>query len=177
VVSGALILIGAPGAGKSAVLDALSTRLEIERVPFGAIETEELGRGWPWLGARDWLPELAAIVALQREAGRDTFLVVATTETEEELRGVVDAVAAERTVVVCLSAPGAVTAARVAEREPDTWPGKAALVAHSRTLAQAIPSLPGIDVVIPTDGRDVDSVVAEVLGVLDAQGVIRHAAR
>lgn len=175
-MSGALILIGAPGAGKTAVLEALSTLLEIDGVTFGAIETEELGRGWPWLGARDWVPQLAAILVLQRQAGRDTFLVVATTETADELRDVIEAVGAERTVVICLSAPAEVTSARVAEREPDTWPGKAHLVAHSRTLAHDIPSLLGIDVAISTAGRDCADVAAEVRTVLEAREVISRAA-
>lgn len=47
-MSGAIILTGAPGSGKSSVLAALSTLLEIEGVAFGAIESEQLARGWPW---------------------------------------------------------------------------------------------------------------------------------
>jgi adenylate kinase family enzyme len=47
----ALLLIGAPGAGKSAVLDALATLLEIEEIEHGAIESEQLARGLPLLGA------------------------------------------------------------------------------------------------------------------------------
>jgi putative protein kinase ArgK-like GTPase of G3E family len=35
----------APGAGKSAVLDALSTRLEVAGVQHATIEIEELARG------------------------------------------------------------------------------------------------------------------------------------
>ena len=48
-MSGAMILTGAPGSGKTSVLDALCTRLEIDGVRFGAFETEQLARGWPWL--------------------------------------------------------------------------------------------------------------------------------
>lgn len=174
-MSGAMILIGAPGSGKSAVLDALSTLLEIDGVQFGAIESEQLARGWPCLSASQWIPHLAAVVALQREMGRRTFLVVATTEDEQELRAVVDAVAADRVVVVCLTAPADVVADRVAEREPDSWPGKAPLVAHARQLADVIPSLRGIDLLLPTINRRAVDVAGEVRDALLTHGVLTDA--
>jgi chloramphenicol 3-O-phosphotransferase len=175
VMSGAMILTGAPGSGKSSVLNALSTSLELEEVAFGAIESEQLARGCPWLEASQWVPQLAAIIELQKKAGRDMFLVVATTETEEELRGVIDAVGVDRVVVICLSAPAEVVAQRVADREPDSWPGKTALVERARRLAEAIPSIPSVDLIIQTvDRRPVD-VAAEVTDALLARGLLAHA--
>ncbi|HUA48622.1 MAG TPA: hypothetical protein VMA77_25545 [Solirubrobacteraceae bacterium] len=176
-MSGALILTGAPGAGKSSVLDALSTMLELERVPFGAVETEQLARGWPWLRASEWMPQLAAVIDLQRQLGRETFLVVATTETEQELRAVIDAVGADRTLVACLSAPPPLVACRVYEREPDEWPGKLALIEHARKLAEEIPSLPSIDFTLSTVDRDVHEVATEVRRLLASTGIVRAASR
>jgi adenylate kinase len=172
-MSGAMILTGAPGSGKSSVLDALSTLLETEGVAFGAIESEQLARGWPWLPPAQWLRQLASVIALQREAGRETFLVVATTENERELCAVVDAVGTDRVVVICLSAPSDVVAQRVADREPDSWPGKGALIEHARQLAHDIPSIPGINVVLPTVERRATDVAAEVRDLLFAHGVLR----
>lgn len=172
-MSGALILIGGPGSGKSSVLDALSTMLEIDQVRFGAIETEQLARGWPWLNAAQWIPQLEAVVELQRRAGRQTFLVVATPETEQELRAVVDAVGVEQVVVVCLSAPADLAAGRVAEREPDSWPGKLSLVEHARKLAREIPSLGGIDLVLSTVDQQAAEVATEVKRLLAAKGILR----
>lgn len=171
-MSGALLLIGAPGSGKSAVLDALSAALETDDIPFGAIETEQLARGWPWLTAEQWMPQLAAVIELQRKAGRETFLVVATTETERELRAVIEAVDADRTLVVCLIAPPDLAARRVAAREPDSWRGKAALVEHARQLATAIPALPGIDVTLPTEDRVPAEVAGEIRKLLLARGIL-----
>lgn len=48
------------------------------------------------------ITQVAAVVSLQRQAGRRLFLVAATTETTDELRDVIDAVAAEQVIVVCL---------------------------------------------------------------------------
>lgn len=171
-MSGALILTGAPGSGKSSVLDALTTLLEIERVHFGAVESEQLARGYPWLLASEWVPQLAAVVALQKVVGRDTFLVVATTEDRDQLLAVVNAVDAQPVLVVCLAASPDIAAERVAAREPDSWPGKAALVDHARTLAQQIPAIPGLDLVISTVDRAAADVAAEIRQALWDHGIL-----
>jgi chloramphenicol 3-O-phosphotransferase len=164
----ALILTGPPGAGKSSVLEALTTLLEIERVEFSALECEQLARGSPWLSAAQWLPQLAAVMALQRQVGRRLFLVVATTETPDELRRVVDAVGADRSVVVMLVAAPEVVAARIDAREPDRWPGKAHLIEHARRLAVSMPrDLDGVDARIRTEDRAATDVAAEVRAKLE----------
>lgn len=153
-VTAALVLTGAPGTGKTSVLEALTTLLEIDEVAYGAIECEQLAWGSPWLRPAEWVPILAAVISLQRQAGRRLSLVVATTESHAELRAVLGAVAAERVLVVCLDAPPATVAVRIAAREPDAWPGKAALIAHARELAKSIPALTGVDLVLDTEARD-----------------------
>ena len=169
-----MILIGAPGAGKSSVLDALCARLEVADIGFGAIEVEHVLRGWPWMDFEEELRLLAGLIALQRERGRESFLIVATPETDDELQAVIDAVGADRTVVVCLMAPPNLVSERVADREPDEWPGKAHLVEHSRTLADQIPSLARIDVRISTVDRDARAVAAEVEQVLLERDIIQR---
>jgi chloramphenicol 3-O-phosphotransferase len=168
-VTVALILTGPPGAGKSSVLEALTTLLEIDGVEFSALESEELARGSPWLPAEQWLPQLAAVMGLQRDFGRRVFLVVATTETAEELRGVAEAVGADRTLAVLLIAAPDVVAARIEAREPDRWPGKAGLVEHARALAATMPrELEGVDARVETGGRTAADVAVEVRDLLVA---------
>jgi shikimate kinase len=172
----AVILTGPPGAGKSSVLEALTTSLEIDAVEFSALESEQFARGSPWLSAEQWLPQLAAVVALQREVGRRLFLVVATTESADELRRVVEAVGADRSVVMLLVAAPEVVAARIAAREPDRWPGKANLIEHARRLAVSMPRdlASVVDAQVPTEDRAADDVAAELRGLLapalDAMG-------
>lgn len=158
----ALVLTGAPGAGKSSVLEALSTLLEIDGIAYGAIESEQLASGSPWLGTDEWIPQLAAVLSMQRAAGRRRFLVAATTETTAELRAVVAACSADCVSVICLTASPDTVAGRIVAREPDAWPGKAPLIAHARRLARSIPAIDGIDLVIDTQDRDPVAVAGEV---------------
>lgn len=163
----ALVLTGAPGAGKSSVLEALTTLLEIDGVEFSALESEQLARGNPWLVASEWVPQLGAVIALQRQLGRRVFLIIATTETQQELGDVIKAIGADRTVVVLLTASPELVAERVGTREPDRWPGKAGLVAHARELAVSMPrDLEGVDACIETGGREPIDVAADVRAVL-----------
>jgi adenylate kinase len=118
----AVLLTGPPGAGKSSVLERLATLLEIEAVEFGALESEQLGWGSPWLLGESWLGQLRAVLELQRQAGRRRFLIAATTETSEALEAVCDAIAVDRLVSVLLSASAEVVATRIEAREPDAQP-------------------------------------------------------
>lgn len=169
---GALVLTGAPGAGKSSVLEALSGLLEEAGVAHGALESEQLAWGAPWLADAAVFTQLAAVCRLQREAGRRLFLVSATTETEAELAGVRAAIGADRTLVVCLEAAADIVAARIAAREPDWWTGKARLIEHARGLAGVIPALPGIDVVVSTEGAAARDVARRVRDAMAARGLL-----
>ena len=162
----ALVLTGAPGSGKSSVLEALSTLLEIEGVEHGAIESEELGRGFPATPAGRLGEQLAAALAIQREAGRRLFLIAATAETDDWLAQVVAAAAADRVLVIALKAPAEVLVERLEGREPGRWPGKAGLVAHARELAEVAPALAGIGVAIETSEREAEAVAVEVRGLM-----------
>ena len=162
----ALVLIGAPGSGKTSVLEAVGMLHDIEAIDHGAIEAEQLSLGRPLLPASSWVPQLAAVLSLQREAGRRRFLISATVETAEDLAALRTAVGAERLLVVSLSASAETVAARIDKREPDRWPGKAPLIARARRLASSTPRLPGIDLVIDTEQRAAEDVAAEILGVM-----------
>lgn len=164
----ALILTGAPGAGKTSALAGLGTRLEIEGRAYGAIETEQLAQGSPLLRNEEWIPQLAAMLRLQREIGRRFFLIAATLESEADLRGVVEAADADKTLVVCLRAAAETLAERLDAREPVSWPGRQRLIEHARELADRVAAIEGVDLVIDTDSLDRDETVEEILGALTA---------
>jgi hypothetical protein len=168
----ALILAGAPGAGKTSVLEALATLHDVHAIEHGAIEAEQLSLGLPLLPASSWVPQLAAILSLQREAGRRRFLLSATVETVDDLAAVRIAPAADLTLVVCLSASAETVAARIDAREPDHWPGKAPLITRARKLASSTPGLTGIDIVISTEDRAAADVAAEVFQEMGTRGML-----
>jgi len=163
-LTSAIVITGAPGSGKSSVAEALTTLLDNAAIEHGAIESEQLAWGTPWLEEAQMREQLAAVLALQRGYGRRLFVVVATTETAEDLEALVAAIGAERTLVACLSAPGEVCATRVLAREPERWAARESLAGHARELAVVIPRLPGVDLVLSTDGRSAEAVADELLG-------------
>jgi chloramphenicol 3-O-phosphotransferase len=168
----ALVLIGAPGAGKTSVLEAVATLHDIEAVEHGAIEAEQLSLGRPLLPASSWVPQLGAVLSLQRDAGRRRFLISATVETADDLAAVRIATAAELALVVCLSASSETVAARIDAREPDHWPGKAPLIDRARKLASSTPRLPGIDLVVDTEQRAAEDVAAEIFQAMRSGGML-----
>jgi hypothetical protein len=147
----ALFLIGAPGSGKSAVLEELATRLERAGTAHGALESEELGRGFPPLASSAWTRGLAATLAIQRDAGRRLFLIAATPESSGELGDLLAAAACERQLVVCLRARAETLVERLQGREPDSWPGKAGLIERARSLADLVPRLAAVELVVDAD--------------------------
>jgi hypothetical protein len=134
-LTAAIVITGAPGAGKSSVAQAFTTLLDNAGVEHGAIESEQLAWGTPWLADALVHEQLAALVRLQRGYGRRRFVVVATTETQEDLDSLLAAVGASRSFVVCLRAPGDVCAARVLAREPERWAGRPTAAPRKRSLA------------------------------------------
>ena len=156
------MITGGPGTGKSSVLQALTTLLDNDGIAHGAIECEQLAWGTPWLPDALAFEQLEAICGLQRRYGRTLFLVAATTETEEDLRALIAAIGADRSFVACLRAPGDVAAARVLAREPERWAGREPLARRAAVLAAQIAALPGVDLVLDTDGRDAEDVAAEL---------------
>jgi selenophosphate synthetase-related protein len=153
------------------VLEKLATLFEIDGVNFGALELEQLAWGSPWLEGEAWLAQVRAVFELQRDAGRRLFLIAATTETSRELATLIDAIAVDVVVVVLLVASAGLVADRLQDREPDTWPGKRALIAHARQLAASMAALDGVDIRVSRESRTPNDVAREVRDALQKFGI------
>ncbi|WP_279741134.1 hypothetical protein, partial [Staphylococcus aureus] len=69
-LTSAIVITGAPGSGKSSVAQAFTTLLDNAGIEHGAIESEQLAWGTPWLPEAQMCEQLAAVVRLQRGYGR-----------------------------------------------------------------------------------------------------------
>ena len=63
-------------------------------------------------------------------------------------------------------------ATRIAAREPDRWPGKAGLIAHARELAETVPRLAGIDLLIETEGRPAEHAAELIRAEMRLRGLL-----
>ena len=158
----ALVVTGPPGAGKSAVLEALSDALVIDDVRHAVVETEALTSAHPALGDAQWFAPVAAVCGLYRDFGYERLLVAATIESDHDLRALVDAIGAAEHVVVRLEAEPRTLRRRIIEREPEGWSGLDELLAASERLGPAIAELDGVTLALSTEGRRSQTVAARI---------------
>ncbi len=165
----AFVLTGPPGAGKTAVLEALSDELTAEDVRHATVEVEAITSAHPPLGDDQWAMPVEAICGLYRRFGYDLLLISATVERAEDLRNLVAAIAADAHVVVRLHAEPETLRRRIIEREPETFTELDELVAASARLAPVIAGLDGIALALSTDSRRPAEVAADIRDAFPAE--------
>ena len=158
----ALVLTGAPGAGKTAVLEALSDQLVVEDVSHALVETEALTSAHPPLGDDQWFEPVQAVCGLYRRSGYPLLLVAVTVESGEDLRRLLAAVSADEHAVVRLEAEPETLCRRIVEREPAGWSGLDELLAASARLTTVIAGLDGIALALSTEGQRPPAVAARI---------------
>jgi broad-specificity NMP kinase len=158
----ALVLTGPPGAGKTAVLEALSDALTADDIRHATVEVEAITSAHPPLGDDQWVMPVEAICGLYRRFGYELLLVTATVAHAEDLRNLVASVAADAHVVVRLQAEPETLRRRIIEREPETFTELVELVAASARLTPVIAGLEGIALALSTEGRRPAEVAADI---------------
>jgi hypothetical protein len=149
----ALVLTGAPGAGKTAVLEALSDQLVVEDVRHALVETESLTSAHPPLDDDQWFEPIQAVCGLYRRFGYPLLLVAFTVESGADLRRLLAAVGADEHAVVRLEAEPETLSRRIVEREPDGWSGLDELLAASARLRTVIAGIDGVALALSTEGQ------------------------
>jgi broad-specificity NMP kinase len=158
----ALVLVGAPGAGKTSVAEALSDLLLGDDVRHALIETESLTAAHPPLDDEQWLAPVRAVCELYRRFGYPVLLVVATVESAAELNALLGALGADEDAVVALRAAPASLRRRIVEREPEGWSGLDALVAATERIATAVDALDGVALALSTEDEAPTAVARRV---------------
>jgi ribose 1,5-bisphosphokinase PhnN len=158
----ALVLTGPPGAGKTAVLEALTDALTAEDVRHATVEVEAVTSAHPPLDDDQRVMPVEAICGLYRRFGYQLLLVTATVEGGHDLRDAVAAIAADAHVVVRLHAEPETLRQRIIEREPETFTELDEFVAAAARLTPVIAGLDGITLAASTEGRRPAEVAAEI---------------
>ena len=144
----AIIITGAPGAGKSSVLTALTDMLGAEGVEHVTVEVDDLARGWPWRYPPESFAGLAGFMSAQRT---DLVLMTATLTSAEEVAGALDPIGCDMHLLVRLHARVDTLVRRVRERETIPWHGLEAMIGRTPALQVAIAALPGVDVTLDSE--------------------------
>jgi hypothetical protein len=148
----ALVIIGAPGAGKTGVQAALSDLLVADDVRHVTFEVEAVTLAHPALPDDAWSEPVRAVSAIYRRLGYELLVVTATVESRRDLEEVIAAIAPDEHAVVRLEAEPETLRRRIVEREPDGWPGLDGLLAAAGRIAPVVAGLEGLALTVSTEG-------------------------
>jgi len=154
------VITGPPGAGKSEVAASLHDSLGESGVDAALVEADEIGRSHPPLERTRSAEHLRMLADSYREFGCTILIVTATIEDDAHRREILAAAGADGHLLVRLEADPITLRDRILAREPAGWQGLPDLLNASRQLAEAMPALPGVDIVLGTE----DARPAEVAG-------------
>ncbi len=144
----AIVITGAPGAGKSSALTALSDLLGDEGAEHVTVELDDLKRGHPYPGMERGIDNLAAFAAVQRTG---LMLVAATLTSPAEVGRLLAAVGCDDHFLVRLHARPETLVRRVRARETIPWSGLEPLIARTPSLQATIATLPGVHLALSTE--------------------------
>lgn len=156
------MLTGAPGAGKTTILTALSDALSDDDIPHASVEAEALRWAHPALGDEREMQHVRVMCVLYREAGYGLLLMARTVESNEDLARLLDAVSAADHFVVRLEAHPDTLVERIIAREPQSWSGLGGLLEHARQVAGTTRALSAVQLVLSTEGQRPEAVAERI---------------
>ena len=158
----AVVVNGAPGAGKTACLMALSDALVKDEVSHAAIDADEVAWAYPYPSNQDRFELLRASWEAHRRAGHDLLLVAEVVESTDELVALLEAVGTDDHLHVLLESSPPTLRRRIVEREPPNWSGLDYLLGEMERYAVVLKELDGVHVVCNTEQLTPDEVSAQI---------------
>lgn len=140
----AVVVTGAPGAGKTACLIALADALIDDEIRHATIDVDEVAFAYPYPTNEERSALLGAAWDAHRRAGHDLLLFGEVVESAEHLTELLGAVGADDHLLVRLEAPRAMLRQRILAREPTDWSGIEYLLEQSERWAAALEQLDGV---------------------------------
>jgi chloramphenicol 3-O-phosphotransferase len=158
----AVVINGAPGAGKTACLMALSDALVKDEIGHAVIDVDEVAWAYPYPSNAERIALLSASWEAHRRAGRELLLVGEILESDEELAQLLDAVGANHHLHVRLEAPAAILRQRILGREPPGWSGLEYLLKEMERWAVVLKELDGVHLALDTEALSPDECAARI---------------
>jgi chloramphenicol 3-O-phosphotransferase len=147
----AVLLTGAPGAGKTAALLALSDALIDDQIAHAAVDADEVAWAYPFPDLDERIEHLRAWVAPHALAGRELVLVAEVIESPTHLDDVLAALGADDHLLVRLDAALNTLRERIVAREPPGWSGLSHLLGETPTLKASLVGLDGVHLALDTE--------------------------
>ena len=175
-----LLITGPLGVGKTTVLDAVADRLRAAGVPFAAVDLDALADAYPPAPGDDpyrnglMFQNLAAVWRNFLSAGASRLVCAYVVESRDELDRYRTAIPGAAITIARLRGTDETVQARLSRRLAHSDPidgqvrvderaRRARRAARSRELAELMEHKHFEDLLVETDGRDVDAIARDVL--------------
>ena len=158
----AVLVTGAPGAGKTDCLIALTDALIDDEIAHATIDVDEVAWSYPYPTNEQRCALLAAAWEAHRRAGHELLLFADVVESGDHLEQLLGAVGADDHLLVRLEAPRAMLRQRILAREPTDWSGLEYLLAQSESWTAALERLDGVHVTVDTARMSPGEIAARI---------------
>jgi hypothetical protein len=159
----AVVLTGAPGAGKSVGLMALSDALVIDEIAHAVIDVDEVAWAYPYPSNEERLELLGVAAEAHRRAGGHGLLLVGEVlESTEEVGDLLAAVDADDHLLVRLDAGPATLEQRIRDREPPGWSGLDYLLEQAQRYAGTLTELGGVHLKLDSERLSPDEIAGRI---------------
>jgi broad-specificity NMP kinase len=158
----AVIVTGAPGAGKSVCLLALADALVDAKVAHAAVDADEVSWAFPYPDTRRRGELVAAAWEAHRSDGHDLLLVAEVVESNDHLAELLRAVGAGDHLLVRLEAAPETLRERILAREPPGWSGLEHLLGEMERWAVSLTELDGVHLSLDSERLGPDELAARI---------------
>jgi cytidylate kinase len=146
----AVVITGAPGAGKTTYLTGLTDVLADAGIAHAVIDADEVSWAYPYPDLTARTEYVGRAWAAHSELGHDLLLLGEVVESREHLAQLLAAVGADDHLLVRLIAPYMLLRQRILAREPVEWSGVDHLVDETKRWVRAVDDLDEAHLTIDT---------------------------